>query len=501
MDNTKFINQCVDSNLGKLTKDGALVVSTGESTGRSTKERFVVRQPEVENDIEWGKVNQPISPEFATEFFSRLESKIDEGQTYEMQGYVGSFKVKVKSTSPWHIAFAQNMFRDAVIESLKDQVADDVEITIIHHPYGAVSELGMEHKFEKAIVLDPVALKVGICGTAYAGEIKKSAFTLCNFLMPKYGIFPMHSSANCLQDGTNSSILFGLSGTGKTTLSADPVRFLIGDDEIIWSETGLSNLEGGCYAKLIHLDENKEPEIFKAANRSGAILENVVFKSNEEAIDFDDDTLTENTRGSYCISALEKVFEQSKEASHPQSIVFLTADAFGAFPAVARLDEWQSQYHFISGYTAKVAGTEIGITEPEATFSACFGAPFMPRKASVYAGMLAKMSKKYNVPVWLLNTGWTNGGYGKGERFPISVSRTLLAAIQNGELNNAKMVKHPVFGFEVPVSVPGVDAQYLAIPNNDAVYELARKFQQNAEQIKSSLTSEIVDRGGPLIIN
>ena len=379
---------------------------------------------------------------------------------------------------------------------------DAIHIQIYHDPYGKVSNLnlGMDHPHEKAIILDPVGMKVGIIGTAYAGEIKKSAFTLCNFALPQYGILPMHSSANCMEDGSESSLLFGLSGTGKTTLSTDPKRFLIGDDEIVWSAQGLSNLEGGCYAKLIDLDASKEPDIFRAANRFGSVLENVYFDEKTRKIDFCDGRLTENTRASYSMAALDKVFNQNVEAQPPRSIVFLTADAFGALPAVARLDEWQAQYHFISGYTAKVAGTEIGVTEPKATFSACFGAPFMPRAASVYGALLANLVKKYEVSVWLLNTGWT-GGYGQGDRFPIPVSRYLLTGIQSGELEKVQRVKHPIFGFEVPTEAPGVESQYLAIPKGPQVVELAHKFIENAKAKSTSISKDIIDRGGPKILN
>ncbi|MCB0367839.1 MAG: phosphoenolpyruvate carboxykinase (ATP), partial [Bdellovibrionales bacterium] len=446
MDKTRYIEVSLHQRHATLSKDGALIVKTGASTGRSTKERFVVQRPEISEDIDWGSVNQAIAPEFADAYFAALKKRVVTGDHFCMNGYVGSFDIEVISTSPWHVVFAKNMFRRHFIPELKKHIPDDVKIEVWHDPHGKVSDLnlGMDFPYEKAIIVDLAQLKVGIIGTAYAGEIKKSAFSVCNYLMPKYGIFPMHSSANCLDDGDNSSVLFGLSGTGKTTLSADPERFLIGDDEIVWSETGISNLEGGCYAKLINLQESHEPDIFQAANKFGSILENVCFNETTREIDFCDDTITENTRGSYSLDVLSRVYDQSKEAKPPKSVIFLTADAFGALPAVARLNEWQAQYHFISGYTAKLAGTEIGVTEPQATFSACFGAPFMPRPANVYANMLAEMSKKYDVTVWLLNTGWTKGGYGKGERFPIPVSRRLLKAIQSGELNNVEMKKHPV---------------------------------------------------------
>ena len=497
MGNVDLIEKAVLMGEGHFSSDGAFIVNTGASTGRSTKERFIVRHPEVEEEVSWGGVNQPISCEWADKFFEALESRVEGGPHFDMTGFVGCFQVTVKSKSPWHIAFAKNMFRQERVETLKGQIPDDIHVQIYHDPYSCVSDLNIGHPYEKAIILDLVKMRVGIIGTAYAGEIKKSAFTLCNFIFPKYGLLPMHSSANCAETGKESSILFGLSGTGKTTLSADPHRFLIGDDEIVWSANGISNLEGGCYAKLIDLDKSKEPDIFKAANRFGSVLENVSFNSETRTIDFNDRTRTENTRASYSMSALEKVFNQNLEVSPPSSIVFLTADAFGALPAVARLNEWQAQYHFISGYTAKVAGTEIGVVSPEATFSNCFGAPFMPRKSSVYGELLSKFIKKYNVPVWLLNTGWTNGGYGKGDRFPIPVSRGLLAKIQSGELEKVEKVCHPIFGFEVPIEVPGVDKSYLKIPEGPQVKKLAERFVENAKM--KSIPQEVVDRGGPQI--
>lgn len=499
MDKTQLIESSVAQKLGILSRDGALMVRTGSCTGRSTKERFVVKHPEIASDIDWGGVNQPVDPQWAGEFFSRLQARLSTQPTFKMQGFVGCFSVTVTSTSPWHIAFAQNMFRDSVIASLKEQISDDVHVEIYHEPDLKPKDLGLEWPFERAIILDPRHMKVGIVGTAYAGEIKKSAFTLCNFALPKYDILPMHSSANCKVDGQSSCVLFGLSGTGKTTLSADPHRYLIGDDEIVWSNRGLSNLEGGCYAKLIHLDPRKEPEIYRAANRPQSILENVVFNPDTREVDFDDDSITENTRASYSIKALKEVFDQSVEAQSPQCVVFLTADAFGALPAVARLDLWQAQYHFISGYTAKVAGTEVGVTEPKATFSACFGAPFMPRSPAVYASLLAEKVKQSGASVWLLNTGWTNGGYGQGERFPIAVSRQILSAIQSGELAKVEMKKHPVFGFEVPVTIPGIDPQYLKGAESAAVFTLAQRFIANAKANKSAFTDDIIELGGPII--
>ncbi|MCB9024861.1 MAG: phosphoenolpyruvate carboxykinase (ATP) [Bdellovibrionaceae bacterium] len=494
----QLIEQTIKAKLGQLSKDGALIVNTGKSTGRSTKERFVIRRPDIEKDIHWGDVNQPMNAKKGDLFLNAIERSVMDNQHYIMKGYVGCFKVEVYSTSPWHIAFAENMFRSDVIEGLKKLVPDDLTIKIYHDPEGTVADLGIDHEYNKAIIVDPSNLKVAIVGTAYAGEIKKSAFALCNFLFPKYGIMPMHSSANCSNNGAQSCVLFGLSGTGKTTLSADPTRYLIGDDEIVWSKNGISNLEGGCYAKLIKLSEKNEPDIWHAANRQGSILENVSFNMETGEIDFDSNIITENTRGSYSIEALDKVFNQQQEAQPPTSIVFLTADAFGALPAVSRLNEWQAQYHFISGYTAKVAGTEIGVVEPQATFSACFGAPFMPRAPKVYAELLAQLCRQYKAPVWLVNTGWV-GGCENGERFPIHVSRSILTAIQNGELNDVEMKKHPVFGFDVPVTVPGVEAQWLQIPDGPQVKELGQKFINNAKA--NGIPEDICDRGGPVVFH
>ncbi len=334
------------------------------------------------------------------------------------------------------------------------------------------------------IVLDLAHREVGIVGTAYAGEIKKSVFTTCNYWAPEYGSFPMHASANCLTDGSSSCVLFGLSGTGKTTLSASADRALIGDDEIIWDDAGIYNLEGGCYAKLIDLSAEREPEIFRAVQSPHAILENVVLDA-QGRVDYADRSLTENTRGSYPLQALNNVYDQRKRAQAPRTIVFLTADAFGALPAVAKLDEDQARYFFMSGYTAKVAGTELGVKEPKAAFSACFGAPFMPRPASYYAKMLVDKVRSSGASVWLLNTGWTRGGYGVGERFPLKVSRALLKAIQSGELAQAPAQKHPIFGFEVPQSCPGVEASYLELGDLEKAAALKKRFEDNYSKIST----------------
>ncbi len=499
MSKISLIEESVRLGVAKMSQDGALIVETGKFTGRAANKRYIAKHPELENKIDWAS-NKSIEVEVKDQLLTGIKNKHQKSKTYTYSGYVGGFPVEVTSTSPWHILFANNMFRDKAIESLKELCKDVGKIQIFHDPYGTTSEHGLNIGTETMVVLDPVDLTVCICGTAYAGEIKKSAFSLSNYLLPEMGIFPMHASANCREGGKQSSVLFGLSGTGKTTLSAASERMLVGDDEIIWSDTGLSNLEGGCYAKLINLSERAEPQIYHAANQFGSILENVVASEESRKIDFTDSTKTENTRGSYDIKSLENCYNQNVEVEKPETVIFLTADAFGALPAVAKLDSFQAQYHFISGYTAKVAGTELGVTEPEATFSACFGAPFMPRHPSEYGKLLAEKIKKNNTSVWLLNTGWTNGGYGKGPRFPIRVSRELLRAIQTGKLDQQEMVRHPVFGFMVPTACPGIDASYLQIPQGTAVIELAQKFIQNMESIGSKVVSpEVILKGGPAL--
>lgn len=498
MDNQDLVKKAVDQNLGTLSDQGVLLVNTGEHTGRCANLRYIARHPDVEKTIDWRPENKSLPYDSTIAIFDALEAKLAGEKHYVFQGYAGAFPVTVTSTSPWHIAFARNMFRDTPIESLQSRLASNPKkIKVYHAPYAKVSELGTSAPSETIIILDPKEMRVAVIGTAYAGEIKKSVFSLCNYALPEYGILPMHASANCLKDGSESCVLFGLSGTGKTTLSASADRSLIGDDEIVWTTSGLSNLEGGCYAKLIGLTEEREPEIYRAVNRKGAILENVAFHNETHVVDFEDDTLTENTRGSYPIQSLEHIYDQQKEASAPNSIVFLVADAFGAMPAVAKLDAFQAQYHFLSGYTAKVAGTEIGVKTPKPVFSACFGSPFMPRHPSVYAELLAECAQTHGTSIWLLNTGWTKGGYGNADRYPLTVTRTILSAIQSGELDKLPRVKHPVFGFEVPTECPGIDPKWLAIPEGESVMGLAKKFGENIVSMGSETPDAVIDRGGP----
>lgn len=494
----QMMEEAIQLGLATRSRSGALVVETGKHTGRSANARYICRDASTDSTINWGKVNQPVTRDFTDQFFQSVQGELEKRKTYQTKRYVASFPVSVTSDSPWHIAFADNMFRSSPVDSLsKTTQSFSRSIEIFHLPYTKASSLNLSSDAETLIILDPAQTRIGIVGTAYAGEIKKSAFTLCNYIFPEHGILPMHASANTTDAGENSSVIFGLSGTGKTTLSACSERAIIGDDEIVWTSNGISNLEGGCYAKLINLDPEKEPEIYRASNQEGAILENVVL-DGEGNVDYNDGSKTENTRGSYSITALDTVFDQTREATPPKSIVFLAADAFGALPAVARLDRWQAQYHFISGYTAKVAGTEIGVVEPQAVFSACFGGPFMPRQADVYSSLLSRLAEEQGASIWLLNTGWIEGGYKSGKRFPLPETRKILRAIQSGEMAKQPTVTHPVFGFEVPTSCDGIDSKWFEIPEGPQVEHLADLFRANMDKVGSSIDSEIITRGGPV---
>ena len=446
---------------GRLAKDGPLVVETGKHTGRSAKDKFIVRDAETENTVWWGKTNVPMAPEhFAAlkaDFMAALAAK---DTLYVADLFGGSqpeHRVRVRDVNElaWHNLFIRTLLVRPTAGELEGFAP---EYTIIDLPSFRADPERHGTRSETVIAVNLSEKLILIGGTKYAGEMKKSVFGILNYLLPAKGVMPMHCSANIGPDG-KTAVFFGLSGTGKTTLSADASRTLIGDDEHGWSDTAVFNFEGGCYAKMIRLSPEAEPEIYATTKMHGTVLENVVMDENGE-LDLDDNSLAENTRGAYPLEFIPNTSEENL-GPVPSNVVMLTADAFGVLPPVARLTPDQAMYHFLSGYTAKVAGTEIGVTEPEATFSTCFGAPFMPRHPSIYGNLLKERIAKGGVQCWLLNTGWTGGKYGVGKRMPIKATRALLNAALDGSLNDAEFRKDPNFGFDVPVSVPGVDSAIL----------------------------------------
>ncbi|PAL20242.1 phosphoenolpyruvate carboxykinase [Sphingopyxis sp. GW247-27LB] len=460
----QLVEEAVRHGEGLLAKDGPLVVATGKHTGRSAKDKFIVQDGETADTIWWGKTNVPMTPaHFAAlkaDFFAHLASR---DRLYRQQLFGGSqpehrVGVQVVTELAWHSQFIRTLLCRPTTAEL---AAFDSEYTIVDLPsfradpakHGTRSETVVAVNFAEKLVL--------IGGTAYAGEMKKSVFGILNYLLPVDGVMPMHCSANIGPEG-DTAVFFGLSGTGKTTLSADASRTLIGDDEHGWSDTAVFNFEGGCYAKMIRLSEEAEPEIYATTRRFGTVLENVVIDPATRALDLDDNSLAENTRGAYPIDFIPNASEANM-GPVPRTVIMLTADAFGVLPPIAKLTPDQAMYHFLSGYTAKVAGTEIGVTEPEATFSTCFGAPFMPRHPSVYGNLLKERIAKGGVQCWLVNTGWTGGMATMDgiKRMPIKATRALLNAALDGSLNDAEFRKDPNFGFLVPVAVPGVDAALL----------------------------------------
>jgi phosphoenolpyruvate carboxykinase (ATP) len=476
----------------ELGADGQLVVETGEHTGRSPKDKFFVREPGSEALIDWGETNKAIDPATFDALFERVAAYLAEREIYALDTYVGAderyrLPVRVITQYAWHSLFARNLFitpptapADFVPEFT---VVDAAEFVAIPERDGTRSGTFVLVNMARKIVL--------IGGTRYAGEIKKSVFTIMNYLMPLRGVLPMHCSANVSGDGT-SAIFFGLSGTGKTTLSADSKRRLVGDDEHGWSADGVFNFEGGCYAKAIHLSQKAEPEIWAASHRFGAVLENVVVDGTTRELDLDSEAKTENTRAAYPVDFISNVVP-GLMANHPRTILMLTADAFGVLPPIARLSPEQAMYHFLSGYTAKVAGTEKGVTEPTATFSTCFGAPFMVHRPTVYAKLLGERIAQHGVTCWLVNTGWSGGPYGVGKRMAIAHTRAMVNAALDGALRHAAFVREPFFGLEIPRAVPDVPNDVLN-PRNvwadpsayDAQAEkVARLFFENFKKFEA----------------
>jgi phosphoenolpyruvate carboxykinase (ATP) len=496
-----LVEHAVRNSEGMLAADGPLVVETGKHTGRSAKDKFIVRDAETEDSVWWGKTNAAMTPEhFAAlkaDFFAALGQK---DKLYVADLFGGSqpehrVNVRVINEFAWHNLFIRTLLVRPDVSELTNFVP---EYTIIDLPSFKADPARHGSRGDTVIAVNFTEKLILIGGTAYAGEMKKSVFGILNYLLPVDGVMPMHCSANVGPDG-KTAVFFGLSGTGKTTLSADASRTLIGDDEHGWSDTAVFNFEGGCYAKMIRLSAEAEPEIYATTKRFGTVLENVVIDPVTRQLDFDDASLAENSRGSYPIDFIPNASKENL-GPVPANIIFLTADAYGVLPPIARLTADQAMYHFLSGYTARVAGTEIGVTEPEATFSTCFGAPFMPRHPSVYGNLLKERIARGGVKCWLVNTGWTGGlatmpGI---SRMPIKATRALLNAALDGSLNDAQFRKDANFGFEVPVAVNGVDSKLLdprgawsdAEAYDRTAHDLVRKFVENFEQF-----AEHVDEG------
>ncbi|MBP8931095.1 MAG: phosphoenolpyruvate carboxykinase [Paracoccus sp.] len=457
-----LIEAAIQRGEGRLGLGGAFLVSTGAHTGRSPKDKHVVRTPSVENTI-WWENNREMTPEA----FDRLHADMlahMKGKDYFVQDLFGGadpalrLDVRVVTELAWHGLFIRHLLRRPAATELAGFVP---EFTIINCPsfkadparHGCRSETVIALNFDKKLIL--------IGNTAYAGENKKSVFTLLNYLLPEKGVMPMHCSANhAIGNPADSAIFFGLSGTGKTTLSADPSRTLIGDDEHGWSNNGIFNFEGGCYAKTINLSAEAEPEIYATCSKFGTVIENMVYDPDTLVLDFEDNSITDNMRCAYPLDFISNASDSSL-GGQPKNVIMLTCDAYGVLPPIARLTPAQAMYHFLSGFTSKTPGTEIGVTEPQPTFSTCFGAPFMPRRPEVYGKLLQDKIAQTGATCWLVNTGWTGGAFGTGKRMPIRATRALLTAALDGSLNDATFRKDPNFGFEVPVSVPGVEDKLL----------------------------------------
>jgi phosphoenolpyruvate carboxykinase (ATP) len=495
----ELVEDAIRAGEGLIAADGPLVVRTGKHTGRSPQDKFLVDELSSSGKIWWGEVNRPISETHYDRLRSRLVAYCAERDLYSQDLLIGADpshqrRLRVYTESAWASIFARNLFRRPRASEL---VGFEPNFTIINVPSFQADPETEGTRTGTAILLHLQRMEIIVVGTEYAGEIKKSAFTVMNYLMPDEGVLPMHSSVNVGPDG-DSAVFFGLSGTGKTTLSADPERSLIGDDEHGWADGGLFNFEGGCYAKTIRLSPMYEPDIFQTTRRFGTVLENVDVNPETRELDLDSERFTENTRGAYPLHFIGNA-DPTGVTGQPRTVILLTADAFGVLPPIAHLTHEQAAYHFISGYTAKLAGTEIGIKEPVATFSACFGAPFMPRHPGLYARMLTERLASQDVAVWLVNTGWTGGPYGTGERMNIAHTRSMVRAALDGRLAKVKTRLDPVFGFDVPITCPDVPAEFLdpraTWADKDAydrgAAQLAAMFAANFATFADGTTDEV----------
>ena len=487
-----------------LAAEGPIVARTGQHTGRSPNDKFVVREPSSAANVHWGTVNKEIAPEKFDALHRDMMAYLQDKDLFVLDAWAGAdptyrLPIRVVNEFAWHNLFARNMFIPET--DAAKRAAHRPEFTVIDAPnftsdpakHGVRSDVFVLVHFGKKLVL--------IGGTHYAGEIKKSIFTILNYTLPLQGVLSMHCSANIGAEG-DTALFFGLSGTGKTTLSSDPRRRLIGDDEHGWSETGVFNFEGGCYAKVIKLSAEAEPQIYETTRRFGTVLENVVVDADTRALDLDSAAYTENTRGSYPLHFIENA-ELSGRGSHPKHVVMLTADAYGVLPPIARLTPEGAMYHFLSGYTARVAGTEKGVTEPKATFSTCFGAPFLPLNPNVYARMLGERIGRHGASVWLVNTGWTGGPYGVGSRMKIGYTRAMITAALTGVLSSVKYVRHPVFNIDVPTTCPGVPDAVLdprgTWPEpqeyDEQAKKLARMFIENFKTFEKDVPAAVKEAG------
>jgi len=491
---------------GRLTAGGPIVCNTAPHTGRSPNDKFVVREPSSEGNVDWGKVNQPIAPEYFDALERRMFASLTGKDLFVQDCWAGAdpdfrLPIRVITERAWHNLFARTMF---IVEPSADARMDhDPQFTVIDIPSFKADPAVDGTNSGTFILLNFAKKRVLIGGTNYAGEVKKSIFTVMNYLLPLRDTMPMHCSANVGPDG-EVALFFGLSGTGKTTLSSDPHRNLIGDDEHGWSANGVFNFEGGCYAKMIKLSEEAEPQIYATTRRFGTVLENVVIDPDTRELDLDSAELTENTRGAYPLTFIDNAVPSGR-AGHPTNVVMLTADAFGVLPPISRLSPEGAMFHFLSGYTAKVAGTETGVTEPKATFSTCFGAPFMVWDPNVYARLLGERIAKHKAKVWLVNTGWTGGPYGVGSRMKIAHTRAMITAALSGALDTVEYERDPIFNLDVPVSCPHVPAAVLKPRNtwtDSAAYDaqarkLAGMFNENFKRFEAT-ASDAVKAAGPM---
>jgi phosphoenolpyruvate carboxykinase (ATP) len=505
LNTAQLVEEAIRNNEGSLAAEGPLVVSTGQYTGRSPKDKFVVQEPSSQDNIAWGPVNQPLSLEKFDALRERLTAYVsDKGmKLYVQDVYVGAdpnyrLKVRIYTQFAWSNLFVRNLF---IRPTEAERVGFEPDFTVVDVPSFHANPAEEGTRTETFIALNLAQRLVLIGGTEYGGEIKKSMFTVMNYVLPVNGVLSMHCSANIGRNG-DTALFFGLSGTGKTTLSADPNRTLIGDDEHGWSDTGVFNFEGGCYAKVIKLSQKAEPDIWAASHRFGTLLENVVMHPDTRELNLESAEKTENTRSAYPIHFIPNA-SPTGTGAHPKNIMMLTADAFGVMPPIARLTPEQAMYYFLSGYTAKLAGTERGVTEPEPNFSACFGSPFLPLPPMTYARLLGEKIRQHGADVWLVNTGWSGGAYGKGKRMSIAHTRAMVSAALDGSLAQVPTVADPIFGLQVPTSCPGVPSEVL-VPRNtwqdkdaydQAARNLAQRFKDNFNKFAEQVTDEVRNAG------